>query len=92
MKVNKKGIDSNVDLESDTHYVSFNAELDSSAYPMWALVAHLQGPETFALTRRVSIFCLKALQDWLNAINFTSSDAVSNCLKNAFLTKNFKCF
>lgn len=82
MNVNQREINEHVDFESNTYYASFSAELEASAYPMWALVSHLRGPDTLALTRRVLNYCLIALQDWLDAINYTNPNVVSNYYKN----------
>ena len=78
MNVNQRELNQHVEYESNTYYAAFSAELEASAYPMWALVSHLRGPESAALTRRVLSFCLTALQDWLDAINFTHPNVVSN--------------
>lgn len=78
MNVNQQEIIQHVEYESNTYYAAFSAELEASAYPMWALVSHLRDPESVALTRRVLSFCLTALEDWLDAINFSHPNVVSN--------------
>ncbi|XP_012142217.1 ubr3 ubiquitin ligase isoform X3 [Megachile rotundata] len=83
MNVNQREISQHVEYESNTYYAAFSAELEASAYPMWALVSHLRGPESATLTRRVLTFCLTALQDWLDAINFTHPN-VNDSLKVSF--------
>ncbi|XP_033303152.1 E3 ubiquitin-protein ligase Ubr3 isoform X1 [Bombus bifarius] len=83
MNVNQRELNQHVEYESNTYYAAFSAELEASAYPMWALVSHLRGPESAALTRRVLSFCLTALQDWLDAINFTHPN-VSDSLQVSF--------
>lgn len=83
MNVNQREVNQHVEYESNTYYAAFSAELEASAYPMWALVSHLRGPESAVLTRRVLSFCLTALQDWLDAINFTHPN-VSDSLQVSF--------
>ncbi|XP_076160459.1 ubr3 ubiquitin ligase isoform X2 [Ptiloglossa arizonensis] len=71
MNVNQRELNEHVDFEPNTYYAAFSAELEAGAYPMWALVSHLRGPESATLSRRVLTFCLTALQDWLDAVNYT---------------------
>uniref|UniRef100_A0A0C9QRP8 E3 ubiquitin-protein ligase n=1 Tax=Fopius arisanus TaxID=64838 RepID=A0A0C9QRP8_9HYME len=74
MNVNQREMGAHVEFEPTTYYAAFSAELEASAYPMWALVSHLKGPESASVSRRALSFCLTALQDWLDAIGFTSPD------------------
>ncbi|XP_053595393.1 E3 ubiquitin-protein ligase Ubr3 [Microplitis demolitor] len=74
MNVNQREMGAHVEFEPTTYYAAFSAELEASAYPMWALVSHLRGPESISVSRRALSFCLTALQDWLDAIGFTSPD------------------
>nr|XP_034188211.1 E3 ubiquitin-protein ligase Ubr3 isoform X2 [Osmia lignaria] len=83
MNVNQRELSQHVEYESNTYYAAFSAELEASAYPMWALVSHLRGPESATFTRRVLTFCLTALQDWLDAINFTHPN-VNDSLQVSF--------
>lgn len=76
MNVNQRELNQHVEFEPNTYYAAFSAELEASAYPMWALVSHLIDSSTSSLTRRVLSSCLTALLDWLDAINFTSPDVV----------------
>ncbi|XP_017759565.1 PREDICTED: E3 ubiquitin-protein ligase UBR3 isoform X2 [Eufriesea mexicana] len=78
MNVNQQEIIQHVEYESNTYYAAFSAELEASAYPMWALVSHLRDPESVVLTRRVLSFCLTALEDWLDAINFSHPNVGDN--------------
>ncbi|XP_020708415.2 E3 ubiquitin-protein ligase Ubr3 [Athalia rosae] len=71
MNVNQREMTEHVEFEPNTYYAAFSAELEASAYPMWALVSHLRGPENLVLSRRVLTVCLTTLQDWLDAINYT---------------------
>lgn len=77
MNVNQRELNQHVEFEPNTYYAAFSAELEASAYPMWALVSHLTDSTTASLTRRVLSHCLAALLDWLDAINFTSPNVVS---------------
>ncbi|XP_017880886.1 E3 ubiquitin-protein ligase Ubr3 isoform X2 [Ceratina calcarata] len=83
MNVNQRELNQHVQYESNTYYAAFSAELEASAYPMWALVSHLHGPESVHLTRKVLSVCLTALQDWLDAINFTDPN-VSDSFQVSF--------
>ncbi|KZC09699.1 E3 ubiquitin-protein ligase UBR3, partial [Dufourea novaeangliae] len=71
MNVNQRELNQHVEFEPNTYYAAFSAELEASAYPMWALVSHLRGPESAPLSRRVLSYCLTALQDWLDSVNYT---------------------
>ncbi|XP_014472841.1 PREDICTED: E3 ubiquitin-protein ligase UBR3 isoform X2 [Dinoponera quadriceps] len=83
MNVNQRELSQHVEFEPNTYYAAFSAELEASAYPMWALVSHLRGPESSTLSRRVLSFCLTALQDWLDAVNYTQPN-VSDSLQVSF--------
>ena len=78
MNVNQRELGQHVEFEPNTYYAAFSAELEASAYPMWALVSHLQGPESVVLSRRILTFCLSALQDWLDAVNYTDPNVVKS--------------
>ncbi|XP_011496807.1 PREDICTED: E3 ubiquitin-protein ligase UBR3 [Ceratosolen solmsi marchali] len=83
MNVNQRELSQHVEFEPNTYYAAFSAELEASAYPMWALVSHLRGPESALLSRRVLNLCLTALQDWLDAVNYTHPN-VSDSLQVSF--------
>ncbi|XP_020290278.1 E3 ubiquitin-protein ligase UBR3 isoform X2 [Pseudomyrmex gracilis] len=83
MNVNQRELSQHVEFEPNTYYAAFSAELEASAYPMWAMVSHLRGPESAALSRRVLNYCLTALQDWLDAVNYTDPN-VSDSLQVSF--------
>ncbi|XP_014216341.1 E3 ubiquitin-protein ligase Ubr3 [Copidosoma floridanum] len=83
MNVNQRELTEHVEFEPNTYYAAFSAELEASAYPMWALVSHLKGPESVSLSRRVLNCCLTALQDWLDAVNYTHPN-VSDSLQVSF--------
>lgn len=74
MNVNQRELTQHVEFEPNTYYAAFSAELEASAYPMWAMVSHLNDSSTVNLTRRVLSSCLTAMQDWLDAVNFTDAD------------------
>lgn len=77
MNVNQRELNQHVEFEPNTYYAAFSAELEASAYPMWALVSHLRGSDSAILSRRVLTFCLTALQEWFDAINYTDTNVVS---------------
>ena len=83
MNVNLREMSQHVEFEPNTYYAAFSAELEASAYPMWALVSHLSDSSTVELTRRVLNSCQIALQDWLDAIHFTHPHIVS-LVKNIY--------
>ncbi|XP_031787991.1 E3 ubiquitin-protein ligase Ubr3 isoform X1 [Nasonia vitripennis] len=83
MNVNQRELSQHVEFEPNTYYAAFSAELEASAYPMWALVSHLRGSDSAILSRRVLNFCLTALQDWFDGINYTDTN-VSDSLQVSF--------
>ncbi|KAG8223713.1 hypothetical protein J437_LFUL004078 [Ladona fulva] len=83
MNVNQRELKQHVEFEPHTYYAAFSAELEACAYPMWTLVAHLTNPSTVHLTQGVLIACLSAIQDWLDAINFTDAN-MSDSLQVSF--------
>lgn len=78
MNVNQREQVQHVEFEPQTYYAAFSAELEASAYPMWALLSHLtEDTNTLELTKRVLTSCLAALRDWLDAVNMTHPNIVS---------------
>lgn len=77
MNVNQREMNQHIEFEPTTYYAAFSAELEASAYPMWALVSHLVDESTAPLTKRVLAACLNELRGWLEAISFTNPSAVS---------------
>lgn len=77
MNVNQRELHQHVEFEPNTYYAAFSAELEASAYPMWALASHLTEPAAHELTRRVLSSCLAALLEWLDAVCYTNPSAVS---------------
>ncbi|RZC38221.1 hypothetical protein BDFB_003194, partial [Asbolus verrucosus] len=78
MNVNQRETKEHVKFEPNTYFAAFSAELEASAYPMWALVSHLTDASTAALTKKVLSACFRELRDWLDAINFTSLNMNDN--------------
>lgn len=76
--MNIRELSQHVEFEPNTYYAAFSAELESSAYPMWALLSHLSDTSTVELTRRILNSCQLALQDWLDAIDFSQPHMVNN--------------
>lgn len=74
MNVNQRELSQHVEFEPNTYYAAFSAELEGSATPMWALISHLKSPEQLGLTKQVIAHCLIALEDWFDAIGFSTSD------------------
>lgn len=77
MNVNQRELNQHVEFEPNTYYAAFSAELEASAYPMWALVSHLTDNSTAHLTRKLLTVCLDSLLEWFDAINFYNPTVVS---------------
>ncbi|GCC36078.1 hypothetical protein chiPu_0014569 [Chiloscyllium punctatum] len=75
MNLNKRELNEHVEFESQTYYAAFAAELEACAQPMWGLLTHCKIRETQEYTRTVVRYCLDALQDWFDAINFVDEPA-----------------
>ncbi|KAG8510474.1 E3 ubiquitin-protein ligase UBR3 [Galemys pyrenaicus] len=75
MNLNKRELNEHVEFESQTYYAAFAAELEACAQPMWGLLSHCKVRETQEYTRNVVRYCLEALQDWFDAINFVDEPA-----------------
>ncbi|XP_066151735.1 E3 ubiquitin-protein ligase Ubr3 [Euwallacea fornicatus] len=70
MNVNQRELNQHIEFEPNTYYAAFSAELEASAYPMWALVTHLTDQSTARLTRRVLNACIKEWFDWLSVTGY----------------------
>lgn len=70
MNVNIQEMTNHVEFEPNTYYAAFSAELEASAYPMWALLSHLTSAETWPLTSRVLRACLQRLRKWLADVGY----------------------
>lgn len=94
--MNQRELSTHVEFEPNTYYAAFSAELEASAYPMWALLSHLREPESVELTQRVLTAAVKALQDWFDAIDITQPNLVNDVsgIKNMqlHLVWNNECF
>ncbi|XP_059822600.1 E3 ubiquitin-protein ligase ubr3 isoform X1 [Hypanus sabinus] len=75
MNLNKRELNEHVEFESQTYYAAFAAELEACAQPMWGLLTHCKIKEMEEYTRTVVRYCLDALQDWFDAINFVDEPA-----------------
>lgn len=70
MNVNCRELGHHVEFEPNTYYAAFSAELEASAYPMWALLSHLTSTDTWPLTSRVLHACLQRLHKWLVDVGY----------------------
>lgn len=68
MNVNQRELNEHVEFEPGTYYAAFSAELEASAYPMWALLSHLNNKSSIPYTKRMLNSCLVALEQWLQAV------------------------
>ncbi|XP_065200275.1 E3 ubiquitin-protein ligase Ubr3-like isoform X2 [Planococcus citri] len=64
MNVNLREQSQHIEFEPNTYYAAFSAELEASAYPMWALLSHLNNTNTVILTKKMLNNCLTALEEW----------------------------
>lgn len=80
MNVNQRELNQHVEFEPNTYYAAFSAELEASAYPMWALVSHLTDGSTADLTRKLLKVCLASLTEWFDAIAFDNPTVVNDSL------------
>lgn len=78
MNVNFREIGPHVEFEPNTYYAAFSAELEASAYPMWAMISHLTTIDTWHLTSHVLHACLKSLKKWLIDVGYyNQSDSLT---------------
>jgi len=70
MNVNCRELGHHVEFEPNTYYAAFSAELEASAYPMWAMLSHLTSADTLTLSSRVLRACLKRLRKWLIDVGY----------------------
>ena len=71
MNLNQRVVGQHIEFEPNTYYASFSGELEAAASIMWALVKHWKCPQvTRAHTAKVIAHCLRAIQEWMEAINF----------------------
>lgn len=74
MNVNSRELGHHVEFEPNTYYAAFSAELEASAYPMWAMLSHLSSPDTLPLATRVLRACLYRLRKWLIDVGYYKND------------------
>lgn len=74
MNVNSRELGHHVEFEPNTYYAAFSAELEASAYPMWAMLSHLSSPNTLPLASRVLRACLYRLRKWLINVGYYQND------------------
>lgn len=74
MNVNCQELGGHVEFEPNTYYAAFSAELEASAYPMWAMLSHLTSPETWPLASRVLNSCLQRLRKWLIDVGYYNNN------------------
>ena len=60
MNVNMRELENHIEFEPNTYYASFSAELELSASPMWAILAHLKAKHHLPVLYRI----LKAVSTW----------------------------
>lgn len=70
MNVNCQELGGHVEFEPNTYYAAFSAELEASAYPMWAMLSHLTSSETWPLASHVLHSCLQRLRKWLIDVGY----------------------
>jgi E3 ubiquitin-protein ligase UBR3 len=87
MNVNKRETLEHVEFEPNTYPAAFSMELKAIVRPMGSLVSHLSDPGLVVHTKQVLSSCLRALQLWFTAINFTNPNVVS-ILSQQFWLKN----
>lgn len=68
MNVNIRETGTHVEYEPSSYYAAFSCELEASAYPMWSIISHLQDVRHAELAKKLMVFCVRYLQDWLDAI------------------------
>lgn len=68
MNVNQRELNQHVEFEPGTYYAAFSAELEASAYPMWALLSHLNNKSFIPYTKRMLRSCLIKLEEWLRSV------------------------
>lgn len=70
MNVNCRELGLHVEFEPNTYYAAFSAELEASAYPMWAMLSHLTSADTWPLASGVLRACLQRLRKWLIDVGY----------------------
>lgn len=68
MNVNVRETGTHIEYEPSSYYAAFSCELEASAYPMWSIISHLNDDKRAELAKKIMKYCIKYLQDWLNAV------------------------
>lgn len=68
MNVNLRETGTHIEYEPSSYYAAFSCELEASAYPMWSIISHLKDGTHAQLAKKMMVFCVNYLQDWLDAI------------------------
>lgn len=68
MNVNIRETGTHVEYEPSSYYAAFSCELEASAYPMWSIISHLKDAEHADVAKKMMVFCVSYLQEWLDAI------------------------
>lgn len=91
MNINCQEMGHHVEFEPNTYYAAFSAELEASAYPMWAMLSHLTSSDTWPLASRVLRACLHRLRKWLIDVGFYNNEnqKSSICAGNASSSTNY---
>ncbi|KAL0839138.1 hypothetical protein ABMA28_017110 [Loxostege sticticalis] len=72
MNVNIRETGGHIEFEPSSYYAAFSCELEAAAYPMWSVLSHLSEPAHAPLARRIIAAALTYLQEWLDAVHFTT--------------------
>lgn len=73
MNVNVREVGGHIEFEPSSYYAAFSCELEAAAYPMWSVLSHLTDESHAPLATRIVGAAFTYLQEWLGAVNFTSS-------------------
>uniref|UniRef100_A0A2A4IYP5 E3 ubiquitin-protein ligase n=1 Tax=Heliothis virescens TaxID=7102 RepID=A0A2A4IYP5_HELVI len=72
MNVNIREVGGHIEFEPSSYYAAFSCELEAAAYPMWSVLSHLTDASHAPLARRIIAAALTYLQEWLDAVHFTT--------------------
>lgn len=92
MNVNCQELGGHVEFEPNTYYAAFSAELEASAYPMWAMLSHLTSSETWPLTSRVLNSCLQRLRKWLIDVGYYRNQLPHEASGSAEYNTNYSTY
>lgn len=86
MNVNIREVGGHIEFEPSSYYAAFSCELEAAAYPMWSVLSHLTDAEQAPLARRIIAAALTYLQEWLDAVHFTTPHMERVSLLTVFLS------